>query len=141
MSIQSNEVHDESFSPIQDAFLSLLQSYAHISNGTRITLVVGGFLISGQLATHEEYTEYFAHKIGEQLVIVSEEKGVDENYSNVDLLKKKYQSSEQYSIGYINLKNARICHPSGDPIPSDTTIFWRGKIESVDGFFLESLVS
>lgn len=140
MSIQSNKTHDGSIFPIQDDFLNLLQDYANESiSDTLITLVVGGLLISGRLATHREYSEYFAQVIGKQIIIIPKEKGADDNNYHMELLKEKYQSSEHFSIGYINLKNAQIFYQSGNPIPSDKTIFWRGKIESVDGFFLGGL--
>ena len=118
---------------------SYLQSLVAYIDGTddvmEITLTVGGLLVTGKLVS--------AHKFHSSSLGNSEE-----DLEAKERLKNDYKIPEgppekvsQYiaDTAYIHLQDAKIAHPSGNFIPGTGGVWWRGKIKSVDGFFLGSL--
>jgi len=94
-----------------------------------ITLCVKGMLISGVIVSRKEF--FRSHPVLEQ---------VDETFEKLEAdgtIPKKNKSDPVY---FIHLRNAHIFAPGQRPIPTDPTgTFWRGRLASVDGFFLGRL--
>jgi hypothetical protein len=115
----------------------LLQGLVDLSNknGLRITITlnVGGTLISGLLISGEEYFELLAQSL--------EQTGVLENLvEQIRQLSKIVYGEESGDTqndlpSYIHLKNTKF-YNSARGLPTDGVALWRGKINSVDGFFI-----
>jgi hypothetical protein len=131
----------------QDIFLEfLITIISRADLGLSITLNVGGALISGTLI---EGPAYFKG-IGEEVRQVAGDipktlaRGIEQfgamiyGYTN-----SSKGSDEDYTptprIEYIHLANARFFSPSGESLPSNRGVFWRGRLSSVDGFCLGAL--
>ena len=130
-----------------DWFLQILVNMINNSADAflSITLNVGGTIVSGQLTSGDQYFSGFAadlkgagfsaeaadefNKLG-QIYIQRREK--PNEAADDDFTKNPPQ--------YIHLKNARIFSPgSPNAIPSNRGVWWRGRLNAVDGFILGSL--
>jgi len=130
-----NENEPQDF-PFHDGVLELVvdlinrieeQSDGRVSEG--ITLCVKGMLISGIIISRKEFLR--SHPV------------VDEIGESIDRLQnegKIPKPSENDPICFIHLKNARVFAPGAPPIPTDKNgTYWRGRLDSIDGFFLGRL--
>ncbi len=126
-----------------DWFLRLL---VQTVNGTEtfytITLNVGGLLVSGELIGGHKYFEGISEelkKAGLDIEGVGLIKSLGDRY-----IKEREQEQDSESKTFmppvcIHLRNARIFHPAGTPIPTSSSIWWRGRLNAVDGFSLGAL--
>jgi len=107
-----------------------------------VTLFVGGVLVSGLLVGGKRYFEGFASTFAN---------GVD-NPESATFYQNMFAQHANVFVGpdgaykqdlaaphYIHLKDARTFHPSGNPIPGNGGVWWRGRIREVDGFSLGTL--
>jgi hypothetical protein len=112
--------------PDSDWFLTSLVEFVN-NRGSElpITLQVGGFLVSGLLVSYEKYFESvgldFAKLFGAENMPKSRANG---------------EASEQQPPSFIHLREAHIFHSASQPIPASTSVWWRGRISEVSGFFL-----
>jgi hypothetical protein len=117
-----------------------------------ITLQVGGLLVSGHLTSGRNFFEGLADDLKSGLdQIPGWEKAGNEDIVAPfrQLGKHMYETPEQEStdpkdtikksIEFIHLRNARIMHPGGSPVPNNRPVWWRGRLEAVDAFFLGGL--
>ncbi len=99
-----------------------------------ITLSVGGLLISGTLTSPGDYFQRVADEL---------EAGAGENTLTAVLrrLAQAYESPEegQSAPRILHLKDARVFHPAGTPIPHNRSTNWRIRLEAVDGFTIGTL--
>jgi hypothetical protein len=103
---------------------SLIDFVTAEGSGIPITLQVGGLLISGLLISEELY---FKH------AFISLE-------NKISTFPKLSESSQSFPYAFIHLADTRITS-GGSTIPQgEYGVYWRGKLESVDGFFLRNLV-
>lgn len=93
-----------------------------------ITLQIGGFLVSGVLVNYEKYFESVGFDTAEV-------------FGAGELAKSKPngEAAEQSSPSFIHLKDARIFPAAGQPIPAKKSVWWRGRISEVSGFFFGTL--
>lgn len=98
-----------------------------------ITLTVQGLVITGVLVSRGEYHRETAKQISDWFSEFE-----DNQQSRIT---KEVQQAFDDSLktaqedDYFHLRAARICHPSSlSPLQVD--VLWRGKISSVDGFWL-----
>lgn len=113
-----------------------------------ITLTVGGFLICGVLISAKKYFEEISTMTQSATVsgvasteIADEIKSILSNqYSKLSKMHEKPADlADKLSLppaDFIHLQNAIFLNPNGKSIPSNCGVLWRGKISSVDGFFL-----
>ena len=139
-----------------------LQSLVAIANRSGfeigITLNVGGSIISGILVGGAKYFDGVAEewRIG---YLQSGGKSEDADFwkSTISEFSKIYKESiekqeqaaregtqPESSPGelypeYIHLKDAQMHYSGQDPIPANRGIWWRGRLQAVDGFSLGSL--
>ena len=105
-----------------------------------ITLLVDGLLVSGYLAEAKEYfdamQEEWDQAIHGQTKKVSLFREIGETVREA-----QEAAAETFAPlpQFIHLKEARIFHPAGSPVPTNRMIWWRGRITEVDGFFLGTL--
>lgn len=103
---------------------SLIDFVTNDGGALPITLQVGGLFISGLLMSEELYFK--------QAFISLENK--------IPTFPKFSELSHPLPADFIHLADARIVS-GGSTIPQgDRGIFWRGKLEAVDGFFMGNLV-
>lgn len=122
-----------------------LQSLIDLVNGREIeiglTLQVGGFLVSGLLVSGHQYFKGFGAEFARTFDdpeltediqrayarwggIYTAPKGVGETFTKVH---------------FVHLKNARFFNTAGEPVPSNMSVWWRGRVSEIDGFFLGML--
>lgn len=107
-----------------------------------ITINIGGFLVSGNLASGKEYFEGFAKVFSSawpdeksaELVRDSIEKFGEEIYKE-----RNEDDSQVPLLHYIHLENAKFFSTSGKSVPSYRGVWWRGRISEVQGFVPGSL--
>jgi hypothetical protein len=96
-----------------------------------ITLNVNGAMISGTTISAKEYFESLSdtfedgNEVAQKISEVLAKAG--------DAAKKELQDTE---VHYIHLKNTQVYNGESKGTPSKGKIFWRGKLDHVDGFFL-----
>lgn len=121
----------------------LLQLYVDLLEKTgvsfSVTLNVGGMLVSGELVSAEQYFD--------GITACMTESAPEDSRASVNAYFGGIAGIFKESLGdvtgplpsYIHLKEARVFHHSGAPIPSNERVWWRGRITRVDGFWLGAL--
>lgn len=124
----------------QDQLLQWLVEHTNINVGNehRITLTVGGCLVSGVLISSHAFFEGIADQFAS---------GFDAADGTADQIRSSLldwkvtpnEDGEKNVVPqFIHLRNAEVFTSNGRPILSGGSL-WRGKISSVDGFNLGSL--
>jgi hypothetical protein len=110
---------------MKDLLLTTLISTAEADEPTEtdITLVVGGFLVSGLVISAKKYMEH--HPIT---------KVFWETLEKARSEMPPPEEGEDTSPNFIHLRDAKFFTPGGNPIPQNQPIYWRGPLESVHGF-------
>ncbi|MCF8178110.1 MAG: hypothetical protein K9J74_06345 [Sulfuritalea sp.] len=122
-----------------------LQSLVNMANSSSleigVTLQVGGLLVSGLLVGGKAYFEGFAEDFSSAFAndpAVSE--SVRNSFAKYGEIYKEEEGSTPPPPQYIHLRNTRFFNTSGNPIPENKGVWWRGRISEVGGFTLGSLV-
>lgn len=97
---------------------------AEVPVETDVTLVVGGFLISGSVVSAKKY---FMHNA------VSAMAGMMEQVKT-EAARRENNRAETIKRSYIHLKDARYYTPGQNPIPSNTGVFCRISLDAIAGF-------
>lgn len=146
-SSQSNFIENlvEGFSKeSQDWFFESLVSSVNGTDVTiGITVSIGGILVSGELVSGHLYFEGIANLAPKD----SKTYEYFKSYGDIYLKKDSEESEEKNndateksdekpksSIRFFHIKNAKYFHPSGRALPDQDGIWFRGKINTVDGF-------
>ena len=127
----------------KDWFLQSLVEACNQGMELTITLLVKGIVISGTLVGGNNYFVNIAENFK---TITKNPDETEKTYSHFKKIGEDiYTIKEDEVISpptFIHIKGARIFHPGQKPMPKDKTSFWRGKIDSVDGFYIgEFLIS
>ncbi|WP_427137212.1 gas vesicle accessory protein GvpU [Psychrobacillus psychrodurans] len=128
----------------KDIILNLLNEMASSEFGIEvsITLNVKGSIVTGTLINYEKYlsgTKQFIedNATGKYRDVFSEVfNKLQENHEKF-LLEEKLNEDEPKKFNFIHLKNAK--YHFGDVAVPDQGNWWRGKIESIDGFTIGSI--
>lgn len=113
----------------EDRLLTFLVRMVNMSDAEYgVTLNVGGVVVSGYLVGQQRYfAEGFAEDFGELL-------GKSERKAEVmDAIGKPGKFYEEADLDFIHLKDARI-FLGATVIPSGNGIWWRGRVEDVQGY-------
>jgi hypothetical protein len=94
-----------------------------------VTLLIGGFLVSGFVVSRNKYLQ--SHPTTGAISNVIERLRAED---------PKIQVPENEAAEFIHLRDAKFFVPGGKPIPDNASVYWRGRLESVDGFTLGLLV-
>jgi hypothetical protein len=125
----------------QDFFLETLVELVNDGGlSFSITLVVGGFLISGMLIPGDEYYETIGREFGQAAAKGDEgtAKKIQESFSSLGQHYKddrENPDAERQSPSYIHLKDCKLGSVSSQ---SNFGSIWRGRISEVSGFFMGS---
>jgi hypothetical protein len=121
-------------------------------NGTElelpITLNVSGLVITGDLVSGHRYFEGFAQAFTEGAMSRSQDK-IENLADSFRYLGFEYAPPEHTPLTgepsppppFVHLKNARIYLQSGEVIPGNAGVWWRGRLDAVDGFFFSKLAN
>ena len=95
-----------------------------------ITLTVGGLLVTGELISAKTYMDEFLHGTLRDKMRFA----IEAN----DSLKQQIENAPVGEDGFIHLRNAKFLLPTGQPpVPGvGNGVLWRGRLDSVDGFFV-----
>ena len=107
-----------------------------------ITLMVGGLLISGTLISSDDYLELFAGGSFKEFIDKHTESGeikVPEKDKENESEESGDEKMDEINTKFIHLKDAQIFTAGQNPVPNNEKMLWRGKISSVDGYWLGSL--
>lgn len=85
-----------------------------------ITLIVGGFLVSGYVISTKKYMQHHS-----TTAAISKA---------VEMCKDENLKTEEKSYDYIHLRDAKYYVPGSNPIPGNMGVFVRIPLESVQGF-------
>ena len=109
-----------------------------------VTLLVGGAVVSGLLVGAAEFFEgladYLDREAGEDAQAFTHgyrsfaKEFRDEIGSDFD-----QAVDAPYVVTYIHLRDAHVFAPGGGYLPSNAGLFWRGRLESVDGWSIGTL--
>ncbi len=126
-----------------DWFLQSLVAMANKSNlEIGITLQVSGMLVSGSMVSGEKYFEGFAEDFSSPFTADPEAAAsIKTSFSSYGELYKRDSESNGliHPPQYVHLKNARFFNTTGNTIPGNRGMWWRGRISEVGGFSLGSL--
>jgi hypothetical protein len=116
-----------------DPFLRVL---VDIANGGKnefgVTLIVGGFLVSGILVGVRKYYEGFTNTFAGGIP----NKEDAERISQALMQMCPPQDAELAPAECIHLQSAHFFTAAADPIPSGDGVWWRGRLSEVGGFHL-----
>lgn len=96
-----------------------------------VTLLVGGFLVSGAVITYAKYVEH-------NTITASVEKAFEEVRRNSEAETGAEEAADK-GPNYIHLRDARYFTPGQMPIPGNMGIYVRIPLEAVQGFSFGSL--
>lgn len=96
-----------------------------------IVLHMGGIMILGDLISERQFAE--ASKALVKAIYSRREDAIENAVVLSDLT---LDDLSAYTPQYIHLKDTAFCIPGGKQVPTNTTEFWRGRLDRVDGFFL-----
>ena len=105
-----------------------------------ITLQVSGMLVSGNLICGNSYFEGFASDFAGGISDSEVAASIKEILLS---FRNDYSTNEDDDVlppaRFIHLKDARFFNTSGNPIPGNRGLWWRGRISEVGGFSPGSL--
>lgn len=124
-----------------DWFLQSLVNMVNINDlEFGITLQVSGLLVSGNLVGGKEYFEGFAEDFSSSFTNEPEvAENIKSSFAQYGEIYEKKDGEEIPPPQYIHLKDTRFFNTSGNPIPGNKGVWWRGRISEVGGFTLGSL--
>ena len=106
----------------------LLVSLVGIAEGDQpfeidVTLLVGGFLVSGAIISAERFMENHpaSNAFWKQVNEIRVEAAPSDD-------------TKEATRHFIHLRDARFYTPGGAPIPNNEGVYWRAPLESVQGF-------
>lgn len=122
-----------------------------------VTLASGGLIVSGQLVSGRRYFEGFAEEFSAAIPDTTEDVTTYWRDFLAGFGSSIYGAREEEPDGaphedasaeaeddpadphYIHLRDARIFHAGNSHAPLVAGVWWRARIEAVDGFFLGAL--
>lgn len=107
---------------MKDVILVSLIVLAEAGNETEhdVTLIVGGFLVSGYVISYKKYLEH--HGTTKSIGL------------SLDKIIESEPSPPEKTYNFIHLRDAKYFVPGNQPIPANMGIFVRIPLESVHGF-------
>ena len=139
MTDETTNAEPTPFAVPHDWFLQSLVNMANDGFEIGVTLQVSGLLVSGVLVGGKAYFEGFAEDFSSGLNDPVTAEAVRGSFAKYGEIYKKEGDDAPPPPQYIHLKNARFFNTSGNPIPGNKGVWWRGRISEVAGFTLGSL--
>ncbi len=119
-----------------DDLLAQLVAFAGIGLSVGVTLTVGGSVITGNLCNGKEYIEHIRDSIvgagGDDLQAFLEPYFADRLAIYDD-------QPDVIRIAYVHLRDAVIFNGAQRGIPTNRGVFWRGRLDAIDGWCLGTI--
>ncbi|OWV88890.1 hypothetical protein ATY78_20540 [Rhizobium sp. R635] len=135
---RSSSSSDEAIVPHPDGDW-LLEGLVDFANNTSfrigIILNVKGIMVSGVLIGGKQYFELFADRFASGFADKDTADHLREHYRSLGEIYDEPQANVSRP-SFIHLVDAQVYDPSGSKLPSENGELWRGRVSSVDGFFL-----
>jgi hypothetical protein len=124
----------------EDGFLSILANLAELGYESSITLQIGGSLVSGQLISQGKWQQMFSELFRSGFSAKDEKFGeiVSNAFKPCDA-KRELKEIMACRPAILHLRDARVYLDQSGELLHTQSVLWRGKVSSVDGFFLGSL--
>jgi hypothetical protein len=129
-----------------DWLLAIFVSMANdVEMELSICLHVSGQLVSGTLISGRRYFREFADQWEEsfrQLGTAEDARMIAEPFAELAKIydrPPKEDATRRPPPAFIHLRDARVFAPGSAPIPGNRGVLWRGRLESISGFFLGKL--
>lgn len=122
-----------------------LQSLVDLVNGRELeiglTLQAGGFLVSGLLVSGHQYFKGFGAEFAKAFNDPELSEDIQRAYSRYGGIYTAQKSpGENFTrASFVHLKDARFFNTAGEPIPANMSVWWRGRVSEIEGFFLGML--
>ena len=109
----------------------------------KITLQVSGMLVSGLLTGGKQYFKEFGRLFSAEYTDPASQSSIEEGFASLgEIFNDHLEGTEERPPSqFVHLKDAQFFQVSGPPIPSESGVLWRGKISSVGGYFLGTLIA
>jgi hypothetical protein len=121
-----------------------LQALVNIANAGDVeigmTLLVGGFLVSGKMIGGARYFEGFANDFAGGFPDHAVAEDIRKSFSEYGEIYKTDAGNPPVPA-YVHLMEARFFNTAGNPIPGNRGVWWRGRLSEVSGFMLGTLTS
>jgi hypothetical protein len=118
-----------------------LQTLVTLSNSCKgeigMTLQIGGFLVSGIMVSGTQYFDAFAKEFASGFADKDLAEQVRTHFSGFGEIYKA--KADVPDPAFIHLVNARFFNTSGQPIPANRGVLWRGRLSEVSGFIVGTL--
>lgn len=102
-----------------------------------VTLTVGGLVIVGRLVSAQRYFtwlgESFAGGLPAQVFDEAARERIKQSFVGFS------EGQEEGAPLYLHVSQAQMFFPGQRPMPLEKDLWWRGRLESVDGFSLQRL--
>jgi hypothetical protein len=121
-----------------DWFLQTLVNLANTGDGNieiGMTLLVGGFLVSGKMVGGGKYFDGFARDLASSLADQTNAEKIRTSFSQFGEIYKT-DAVNPPSTAYVHLMEARFFNTAGNPIPANRGVWWRGRLAEVSGFMI-----
>lgn len=126
----------------EDGLLSILANLAELGYEPSITLQVGGSLVSGHLIGQAKWQKMFSELFRSGFSAKDEKAGeIMSNAFKPREAKRELNEIMGCRPAILHLRDAVVYLDRTGALPHAETVLWRGKVSSVDGFFLGSLTS
>ncbi len=99
-----------------------------------VTLNVGGLVVTGMLASLREYCEGMGQLFAS--ATTDEDSQREWRKTFIDVADQAEKTLDKVPPTFIHLRDARILMGNEKSIPSNQGVWWRGRLDSVDGWFL-----
>lgn len=120
-----------------DPMLAQLVAFADIGVSVGVTFTIGGSVVTGQLCSGKDFIEHTRDQIlagsGDDL------KDFLEPHFNDRLAVYDNDRTEVMQIAYVHLRDAVIYNVDFTGIPSKNGVFWRGRLDAIDGWSLGTI--
>jgi hypothetical protein len=140
MSTDAEKSVPEENIPQEDWFLQILIDIVNSRQmSIGLTVNVGGFLISRLLIGGKAYFEGFAADLASAIPDAEASSFVKQKFGQLGDVYQREDKQDTSSPHYIHFKDAKFYHMTGEPIPGNRGVWWRGRISQVHGFVLGTL--
>jgi hypothetical protein len=130
----------------QDWFLEYFVKLVNESEASlTISLVIGGSIITGELVGVKTYFAGLAREIANATSAELGQVFIDRfsDFAEVSMTNTDNDNSNSDEIvaptRFIHLRNAKIVQSREGALPDNHGVWWRGKIQAVDGFFIGAI--
>lgn len=127
-----------------DWFLRTLVNLTNAGDGNGdfgMTLLVGGFLVSGNVIGGARYFDLLSKDFTRGITDPGIAEAIRASLAEcANIYRTKAAADSSQLPTYVHLMDVRCFNTAGSPIPTNGGILWRGRLSEVSGFMLGTVV-